>query len=481
MSARAAFGGLARLATRRHRVPDAIRQAAVYAAALFLSKAVGFAMIPVFTGYLVPADYGRLDVLQTLADLLSIVIGLGLADTLFRFAGATSDARERRIVAANVFGMAILAGVVSMLVLQLAAPAIANALPGAPTLVQTRLILANLAISVCILVPMCWLRLTEKPWQFFAGAFGRVALQAVLSAVLLAAGHGITGVMIAGLVASAVVAGSMVMLQWRDTGIAFDRVRMRAFAAYGLPLVLAGIAGFLMGSFDRWILADHVGTARMAEYALAVKLALIVAMLVQPFEMWWLARRFAVVGGDDGLRRAAGFGAMAVALAILAAVAVAAAGPALVRLVAPPAYHGAAILVPLLAGLAALRAATTALNLGLLSGRTTRRVLLIDGAAALVAISGYALTIPSLGATGAIVSTGVALSLRLVLTCHLGHRTLPVPYPWGRMLVLASVALAAIAATMVEGQGAAGLVVGALGVVATAGTALALGLFGARR
>ena len=64
-------------------------------------------MIPVFTHYLEPSDYGRLDILQTLADLLSIVLIMGLGDALFKFYGETTNKKNQRKVVSNIFGMCL--------------------------------------------------------------------------------------------------------------------------------------------------------------------------------------------------------------------------------------------------------------------------------------------------------------------------------------------------------------------------------------
>ncbi len=72
-----------------------LTQATFYVLALGVSKGISLLMVPVFTHYLLPADYGRLDVLQTLANLLTIVVAMGLADTLYRFAGEAGQDEER--------------------------------------------------------------------------------------------------------------------------------------------------------------------------------------------------------------------------------------------------------------------------------------------------------------------------------------------------------------------------------------------------
>ena len=61
---------------RLSNLPTGVQHSLIYALALGLSKAFALIMVPIATHFLTPADYGRLDVLQTLADLLSIVIGM---------------------------------------------------------------------------------------------------------------------------------------------------------------------------------------------------------------------------------------------------------------------------------------------------------------------------------------------------------------------------------------------------------------------
>ena len=462
--------------TRVMSLSPALRQTLIYGLALGLSKGVGFIMVPVFTHYLEPADYGRLDVLQTLADLLGIVIGLGLADTLFRFAGAARDEEERRAVAANILGMALAVGLFSLVVTQLFAPLIADALPGDVTVVQARLILGSLAVSGISLVSLALLRMRDRAGLYLLGSAGRVVLQSMLAILLLSLGFGITGVLAAGLTAAALLALALIVWQVRGMALRFDFARCRGYAIYGGPLVLTGMAGFVLGSFDRWILAAAVGTAEMAEYALAAKFGLMAAILIQPFDMWWYPRRFAVLAEPGGAERSARIVGVGVSIAVLSAVMVAAAGPAMIRLMTPESYHGAVAYVPWMAVLAAVHNVTTVFNIGCYSGRTTGWPLVIDGTSAAVAVAGYFLLIPAHGAWGAIAATTIALSLRLVMSYRVSQRITPLPYPLKRLLVLSAAGVLTIVAMQMPDREVLRLALGALGLTTVCLTVLGLRL-----
>lgn len=456
-------------------LPIALQHSLIYAAAIALSKGFALVMVPIATNYLTPDDYGRLDVLQTLADLLSIVIGMGLAETLFRFAGSEEDTQERKRATANVFGMALCLGLFALVLGQILAPQITHLLPGQIAVLESRLILASLALCGTILVPLAWLRMQGNPWLYLIGTAGRVALQVAIAVPLLILGFGVTGVLTGTLISAVCLSGWLILKQLKDTGIRFEFARFRAYSAYGGPLIFVGMAGFVLGSFDRWILADAVGTAEMAQYALAAKFGLITAVFIQPFDLWWHARRFSCLKESNGKQRCANIASMGVVIAMFSCLFVAAVGPSMVRLLTPEAYHQSIQYIPWLAALAALHNATSTLGFGAMSEKTTMRPAFIDGGAAAIALLGYLLLIPTYHAWGAIIATTVALSWRFSVMYFVSQRTLALPYPVRRLVMMLTLTLGmltllpsgpltvttgSLALTLLAGYGVAAVVLG---------------------
>ncbi len=427
------------------RIPPGVRKTGIYASALVLTKLTALAMLPVFTHFLTPADYGRLDILQTLANLLSIVIGFGLADTLFRFVGAAEDEAGERETAATVFGLAIAVSTVSLFATQLAAPMIAEVLPGSVSELQTRLILASLSLTGIILVPLSWFRLRDRAFRYFNGSAGRAVGQAVLVSLFLGLGFGIDGVLFAGFLCAATLALIVGFIQFRDTGVSFNWGRMLAQGRFGGVLVIAGIASFVLDSCDRWFLAGTIGVEALAEYALAAKIGIMAAFLTQPFEMWWLPKRFTTlrVDGPVACARATEIGLV---VAMVSAIGISGGGALAVTLLTPNAYHGAVVYVPVLGGLAALNAATLLINTGVLSEQKTTKPIWIDGTAAGVAVLGYITLIPAMGVWGAIWATVAALVLRFCLYLVVGQRRQEIPYRWARLAGPLSITIACIIA-----------------------------------
>ncbi|NQZ30446.1 MAG: oligosaccharide flippase family protein [Oceanospirillaceae bacterium] len=435
------------------RLPSALQHSVLYASALILAKALGFIMVPFSTYYLSLEDYGRLDVLQTLADLMSIVIAMGLTETLYRYASGEANSTQtsqdsysvdQKQAAANVFGLTLLIAIATLMLTQSFAKYFSLWLPGNIAVTEARLILASISLGGLVIIPLSWFRIRDKAWQFFYASAAMAILQVSFAVLLLVLGFGVTGVLSATLLAISLLAGYLIKVQLADTGIAFNFLLFKRYARYGGPLVFVGIAGFILGSFDRWILAASIGTASMASYALACKFGLLTAVLIQPFDLWWHAKRFAFIKGDNGPQLCAKYAGIGVIIALFSALLMSVLGPVLVRLLSPSEYHSAVNYIPYLAFLACLHSINNSLNLGMLNGETTWSVASVDAAAAVLALLGYFLLIPIYQAWGAILATAIALTSRVVICYIISQRYLFIPYRVKSLIVQSALTFIAI-------------------------------------
>ncbi|MFX0142190.1 MAG: lipopolysaccharide biosynthesis protein, partial [Candidatus Hodarchaeota archaeon] len=62
-----------------------LRHSSVYSIGNLLSKAIGFFLIPLYTRYLTPADYGVLELLELTSSIISLFLGLRIGTAVIRF------------------------------------------------------------------------------------------------------------------------------------------------------------------------------------------------------------------------------------------------------------------------------------------------------------------------------------------------------------------------------------------------------------
>ncbi len=434
------------------KIPTALQQNVFYALGIVIMKSVSFFMLPFVAHMLSPEDFGRLEVLNSLGALGAILVGFGLLNTLFRFASEQTCLANKHAMVADVVGINLSIGSIALLLGLAFAGQLNTLLPGGLGSYNISLAIGMIALEGCIAIPLGWMRMNDRAGLFFALSTGRAIFQAGLVLLFLKLGRGIEGVMEAGLLAAAVQALILIVIQYSETGIRLFSTRFRELLVYSFPLVGSGLLGFVLTGLDRWLLADAMGAAEMAQYAVAAKFAMIAALLLQPFLMWWSPRRFQVLNESNGRNKAADFAALGSALSLLIAVSVGLSAPLFIELLLPETYWSASRYIPWLVLLVAIKDSAELLNLGCYTGRTTHAQFLINLGGSMTGLLGMLLLIPLWGTLGAIAALLLAQLLRLALYLTVSQRQLRLPYPSGSLLLLAGMTLTLLyMSTEVEG------------------------------
>jgi O-antigen/teichoic acid export membrane protein len=435
---------------RMLKLPPAVWEMGYYAGGLVLQRLISLALLPISTYFLAPAQFGHLEVLLAFADVASLLFGLSLSATLSRFVGMVSSWEERRLVCAQILGVA---GVVAILlgsVCLLYAGTIAELIPGSrSTTGEIQLIVVTLTVEGLLNTGLTWLRIRGEARAFIVLTLGRSVLYALLAIPLLASGFGVEALLAAGAIASVVEVLGLGFVVLPETGMTLRGIKWGELAIYSGPLLLSGIAGFALGSFDRWVLVDWVGPAAIGIYGIAVRVGVLTPALLQPFHMWWMPKRFIVLAEENGAKRSADIVATGLVITMLGAAAVTMGGPLLIELMTPAAYHGAIKYVGWLALIYAVQEAGSLVEVGCYLRRDGFALLFCLVVSGAIAIGLYFLLIPHYGIAGAIAATFVAQVVRTVLSYVISEVYVHIEYPFIRLAAVAVllVVLTALAAT----------------------------------
>jgi len=420
------------------KLSEGMKQSLLYGASIALMKGVSLLMLPFIANHLVAYEFGRLEVISTLAIIGSILVGMGLEDTLFRFAGTEKDNQKRHQICAEIFTLTMIIGSLTLLLGWFLAPIITPHFPGEPTVYEVRVVLALLALEGCIAIPLGWLRMNNKAVSFFLASTGRALLQAVLVILFLYLGRGVTGILEAGLIASALQTLLLSIQQLRDTGVKFNLVTCKRSFIYSLPIVGSGLVAFGLNGMDRWILAEYAGLDDVAQFGIAAKFALAMVLIMQPFGMWWSPRRFEVLHNEvgDGEQKVAQFIAMGTAIALLITVAVALISPALIDWLLPESYQQATYYVVAIALVMLIKELVELYNIGCFNGNTTSSQLVINIIGATIGVTAMLFFTPQYQVWGVIFSLLFAQLIRLILFYKVSQHFLPLNYPLYKLCLL---------------------------------------------
>lgn len=417
-----------------------------YLASIVLTKGFSLITIPLMANFISPADYGHLDVVVSFMEFLGLVFAMGLADTLFRFASNQNGKTAQAQVAAEIIGTGIVLAVTLGITIQFFVPVFLANLPIEFSEGAIRAGFIAATLSGLIALPLAWVRLKDKPLIFFIFTALRGLLLAITTTGVAWAGYDIEIILYTNaavdILMAVIILGSMI----RDTGVSFRLQALKRTCNYGLPLVGGSLAMFALGALDRWFLAGTVSNTSLAHYAVATKLALAAPLLMQPFALWWYSQRYEILAQPEGRAKVANIISIGFVILLISAATISLVAPLFIHITMPEEYMKAVVYLPWLVAITVLNESNGLLNIGVYRKDHGYLVLTINSAAAMVALAGYWMTIPTYGIGGAIATTLVAQSVRLLLFVILGQKEIAIPYALGRITAISTLTAIIIAA-----------------------------------
>jgi O-antigen/teichoic acid export membrane protein len=429
-----------------------VKHAAVYGLAGLLVQAGGFVLLPLYTRWLTPADYGVLEALGRIAETVGTCLMFGgVRQALVTFYQQSQDEEERhRVVATtlSLFGTTILVG--GGLVVALAGP-LSGLLNQFMHTDSSRISagLFRLAIVATLLEPLTQMPLALIQARVESLRFVTITVTQFLFRIALCIFFvqymqgGVAGALASSVLIGAVFGVGLCTRELLHTTVWPSLSQFRLMLRFALPFVPGGVCALLLHHGDRFILLRYHGMQDVGIYSLGYKLALAVGMFsLTPLHMVWTAQMYTVAKRDDA---AEVFGT--VFTRILAAYLLASLGLALfqeevVRWLGGSAYAAAsAVVAPVL--LAYLfQSAAMLMDGGLYVQRRTDLKLGITFSSTLVMLVLYALLIPTQGAMGAALATLGGFAFMAVCTWVVTQRVFPVRYEWSRLLTMVTVSIA---------------------------------------
>ncbi|HEV2736439.1 MAG TPA: oligosaccharide flippase family protein, partial [Longimicrobiaceae bacterium] len=184
------------------------KQSAIYAAGIIVGKLASFIMLPVYTRYLTPADYGVLELLSMTIDVVGMIAGVGIGSALFKFyADAEDEPAKDRVISTAGVSAVVLAALTAALGL-LFAPLLTRLVIGEGTdPLYMRLFFLTYLFQSCEHVPMMLLRARQQAVRVVTRNVVRLVLNLSLSILFVVHFQmGVLGVLLSGLITGAVMA-----------------------------------------------------------------------------------------------------------------------------------------------------------------------------------------------------------------------------------------------------------------------------------
>lgn len=416
----------------------------LYGISIALMRGVSLFMLPFIAHYLSPAEFGRVEVLSSLTVIASVLVGLGLEDSLYRFAGAQKSPRKRMYIAAQIFTLAGVITLICLVLLTVLVPFLQPLIPG--DIPQYAIWFALLIISFesMISVPLGWLRMRDQAVKFFIATTGRVLLQAGLTVLFLQYDPSVISIFAAGLIATILQLVVLCIWQLNMHRLVLTQRFTRKVLTYSWPILISGLLGFVLMGLDRWFIVNMSSLEAVAIYGVGAKLAIGVVLLLQPYTMWWAPKRFMILT-EKGPNETAKYISIGLLWCMVACFMVVTGAQWLIEFIMPAQYHHAVPILWVLALAMFFKETAELINIGCFLGEKSYTQMHINILGAGIGLIGFVSLIPLYGAMGA----GLALCLAQFAKClafyYFSQRISPLPYSWVNLsIIFVALSIAAI-------------------------------------
>jgi O-antigen/teichoic acid export membrane protein len=417
----------------------------IYGLGGLVSRILAVLLLPLYTRYLSPSDYGKVETLIALTTVVGIVLRMGITSAFFRFYFDSPEPERRRLVLRTSFWFTMVMATVGLVLGLALSPEIADVLFGSTG--DTELVAASfvgLWAGMNYEQLMSLFRVEERSTAFVSANVANILVTVGATLVLVVALEaGPMGVIVGNFTGTLLVYAALLGYRREQLGLQLDRRLLREMNRFGLPLMPTALFLWTTNFSDRIFLVKLSDTTEVGLYSVGVRIASAMVLLLTAFRLAWPAFAYSIEDDREARRTYAFVLTYLLLVTTWVATGLALLSPWIVDWLAAPSFESASRVVGPLAFAAVAFGGYIVVAIGIGRARQTRFNWVVTGAAAIVNVALNLILIPPYGMMGAAVATIAAYTTMFAGMSWWAQRIYRVPYQWRRVLtaVLAGVAL----------------------------------------
>ena len=427
------------------KIRELSKNLAIYGLGDVAIQIVNFLLLRVYVQYLTPVDYGVLALLGSVEAIAKLFFRWGLDGSFMRFWYDCEDDHARQRLSSTLFFFLLGLNGLLLAVSLVAAPFLSEALFGVPGFTPAlQLVLLNTFAIGFTFIPFHVLRMQQKSREFSVLTFSRSLATLLLRiALVVSAGLGIWGVIVADVVVTAALIAIMLRRFLPLIRPVFSREVLRESLSFGLPRLPHAAAQQVMAVGDKFILQRFRPLADVGVYSMGVSFGLTEKLFLGAFEYAWAPFYYATSRQPDGPQVFAGITTYVYAVLALLTAGLSAIGGDLLATMVGPDYARADEVVTWTAVGVFFQGVYLLTSIGLNITKNTRYYPVSTILGAVINVTLNFVLIPTFGILGAAWANAVAYGAQAAVAFRLSQRFYPIQYETGRLVRVTAAALVA--------------------------------------
>jgi O-antigen/teichoic acid export membrane protein len=416
----------------------------IYVLAEILRRSVSLVMLPIYTRYLTPKDYGVIELLTMIIDVAAIIFGARATQAIYRFYCTAETLKDKNSIIASAFFLSFLFNLIGAVTVITLSRYLALAVYGDDHY-QRYILLFSLVMVLMpfTAIPFTHIRAQQKAWLYFSFSIFKLVLQVTLNIyfVVIKDMH-VDGVIYSTLVSTAVMGLALAFYSLSITGIRITRTACKMLFSFSLPMKFAALGAFYLTFGDRYILSIFTDLTQVGIYSLGYKFGFVFTIIAwDAFENMWNAEKYAIQNKPDAKRIYQTVFLYMSSILISLGLFISLFSKDLLIIMSDPAFQSAYKVVPIIIIAYIIQSWGRYCDLGILLEQKTSHIAYAHMIAVVVITVAYFTLIPEFGIYGAAWATVIGFLARFYWVNKKAKQYYDMELPWGKIGVIGSIAV----------------------------------------
>ena len=409
-----------------------------------LRNSVSLIMLPIYTRFLTPEDYGSVELLSMIIDFATIIFGARATQAVFRFYCTSISAKEKKEIIASSLFLSLFMGCIGAAFVIALSEALAIAIFG-DAAYQEYIILFALTMILLPLseIPFAYIRAMQRSRLFFNFSIVKLFIQVSLNIyfVVYREMH-VEGVIYSTLFSLMIVGTSLASYTVFTVGLNVTKKSCAQLLLFSLPMKIATMGAFFLTFGDRYILNIYTDLSQVGIYSLGYKFAFIFTILSwDTFEKMWDAEKYAVYEKPEArIIYQKVFLYMNVVLFTIG-LGISLFVKDLLRIMSAPEFWSAYEVVPIIITAYIIQSWGRYCNLGIMLKKKTMQIAYAQWFAVFIVTMAYFTLIPTFGISGAAWATVIGFTAQFYWINKKGKEYYNMYLPWMKVFLIAVLAI----------------------------------------
>lgn len=422
-----------------------MKNSVIYTIGDILPKILYFFMIPIYTKYMNPEEYGIVTTVLTVGSIFSMLYILGLDGALMRFYYDYKEEEKQKVFISTIWLFLLIHTVALTIILLLLGNNFSNfifkSIPFEPFV---KLMLFNCFFSTFTAIPLTIFRMREQAFKF--GLFSILTTIVNISFIfyfVVFMKNGPKGNLTAYVITNAIFSLIYLALLLKDIKFKFSIEVLKEGLKYGIPLIPHGIGAWILNASDRLFLERYRTLSEVGLYGLGYQFGLLLDYFLGGINKAYVPFFFRTAAENDNASSifedimkyySVFIFSLGLGIALFAK-------EIILILSSSPEYYDAYKIIPFITVVSILHGFYYMSVNSVFYSKKTNTLALTTGASAIINASLNIVMVPKYGMYGAVFTTLVAYLFLFIFTYYTGQKYYPIKWHWNSILLNGSMCI----------------------------------------